>query len=204
MIYLINRYYDPTTDQFLSIDPAVTSTNQPYAFTNDDPLNVEDPLGLGPLSILKNLAKAFVAVIVIVVSPAAVLEVAKKYKTTVGVCLSGSAAFGIGASGSACIGLTGNGKSFGSLTGGVGGGSPNASLGLGLMASNAQTSSQLGRDFSYAGASVGEGLTIGGEGAVGKAKNQKTIVVGSGSLNIGGFLPLQFQAGESWTVVKNW
>jgi RHS repeat-associated protein len=45
LIYLINRYYDPTTDQFLSIDPDVATTNQPYVFTNDNPLNAEDPLG---------------------------------------------------------------------------------------------------------------------------------------------------------------
>ncbi len=50
-IYLINRYYDPTTDQFLSVDPAVASTNQPYVFTNDNPLNAEDPLGLAELGI---------------------------------------------------------------------------------------------------------------------------------------------------------
>lgn len=41
----INRYYDPSTDQFLSIDPDVATTDQPYVFTNDDPLNAEDPLG---------------------------------------------------------------------------------------------------------------------------------------------------------------
>ncbi len=39
MTSVVNRYYDPTTDQFLSIDPAVASTNQPYVFTNDNPLN---------------------------------------------------------------------------------------------------------------------------------------------------------------------
>ena len=43
---VVNRYYDPTTDQFLSIDPALASTNMPYVFTNDNPLNSEDPLGL--------------------------------------------------------------------------------------------------------------------------------------------------------------
>jgi hypothetical protein len=42
----INRYYDPTTDQFLSIDPLVDETGQPYVFTNDNPLNETDPLGL--------------------------------------------------------------------------------------------------------------------------------------------------------------
>jgi RHS repeat-associated protein len=46
LIYLVNRYYDPSTDQFISMDPAVQSTDQPYVFTNDNPLNSEDPLGL--------------------------------------------------------------------------------------------------------------------------------------------------------------
>ncbi|MGH9019566.1 MAG: hypothetical protein ACRDV0_00905 [Acidimicrobiales bacterium] len=41
----INRYYDPGTDQFLSIDPAVAVTGQPYVFTNDNPQNSTDPLG---------------------------------------------------------------------------------------------------------------------------------------------------------------
>jgi hypothetical protein len=45
---VINRYYDPSTGQFLSIDPDVGATDQPYVFTNDDPLNAEDPSGLVP------------------------------------------------------------------------------------------------------------------------------------------------------------
>ena len=43
---VVNRYYDPSTDQLLSVDPAVTFTGQPYVFTNDNPLNATDPLGL--------------------------------------------------------------------------------------------------------------------------------------------------------------
>jgi len=43
---VVDRYYDPATDQFLSVDPKVTATAQPYAFTSDDPLNGSDPLGL--------------------------------------------------------------------------------------------------------------------------------------------------------------
>ena len=42
----VNRYYDPTTDEFLSIDPDVMTTDQPYVFTNDNSLNDADPLGL--------------------------------------------------------------------------------------------------------------------------------------------------------------
>ncbi len=46
MVCLINRYYDPSTGQFISVDPLVAETGQPYAFTGDDPLNRTDPLGL--------------------------------------------------------------------------------------------------------------------------------------------------------------
>ena len=42
----INRYYDPTTDSFISVDPDLQSTDQAYVFTNDNPLNGTDPLGL--------------------------------------------------------------------------------------------------------------------------------------------------------------
>ncbi len=42
---VVGRYYDPSTDQFLSVDPLVMQTGQPYAFTEDDPLNKTDPLG---------------------------------------------------------------------------------------------------------------------------------------------------------------
>ena len=43
---LYHRYYDPSTDQFLSVDPLVSETGNPYAFTNGDPVNAIDPNGL--------------------------------------------------------------------------------------------------------------------------------------------------------------
>jgi RHS repeat-associated protein len=46
LIYLINRYYDPATAQFLSVDPAVALTQQPYSYAGDDPVNEVDPTGL--------------------------------------------------------------------------------------------------------------------------------------------------------------
>lgn len=48
LLYLINRYYDPSTSQFLTVDPNVGATGQPYAFAGDDPINADDPLGLAP------------------------------------------------------------------------------------------------------------------------------------------------------------
>jgi RHS repeat-associated protein len=32
LVYLRARDYDPSTGQFLSVDPAVSSTQQPYAY----------------------------------------------------------------------------------------------------------------------------------------------------------------------------
>jgi RHS repeat-associated protein len=46
LVYFINRYYDPSTAQWLSVDPAVTTTGQPYVITGADPINLTDPMGL--------------------------------------------------------------------------------------------------------------------------------------------------------------
>ena len=42
----INRYYDPTTYSFISVDPYFLATDQAYVFADDNPLNATDPLGL--------------------------------------------------------------------------------------------------------------------------------------------------------------
>ena len=44
--HVVNRYYDPSSYQFLNIDPKVGTTMQPYAFVSGNPLNGTDPLGL--------------------------------------------------------------------------------------------------------------------------------------------------------------
>ena len=46
LIYLINRYYDPQTGQFISLDPAISQTIQPYAYADGNPVSVTDPTGL--------------------------------------------------------------------------------------------------------------------------------------------------------------
>ncbi len=46
LIYLINRYYDPATGQFTSVDPDVDQTEQPYAYADTDPVDQSDPDGL--------------------------------------------------------------------------------------------------------------------------------------------------------------
>ena len=46
LIYLRARYYDPTTAQFLTIDPLIAVTGTPYAYVTGNPLNSTDPSGL--------------------------------------------------------------------------------------------------------------------------------------------------------------
>jgi RHS repeat-associated protein len=45
LAYLIKRYYDPTTGQFVSVDPLVDDTAAPYAYAGDDPVRESDPSG---------------------------------------------------------------------------------------------------------------------------------------------------------------
>lgn len=45
MTSVVNRYYDSTTGAFVSVDPDVGITGQPYAYAGDDPINEVDPSG---------------------------------------------------------------------------------------------------------------------------------------------------------------
>jgi RHS repeat-associated protein len=48
LLYLIQRYYDPATGQFLSVDPEIAQTQQPYQYANDNPISYADPSGTYP------------------------------------------------------------------------------------------------------------------------------------------------------------
>jgi RHS repeat-associated protein len=48
LLYLVNRYYDPATGQFISVDPDVSQTLAPYGYATGNPVMNTDPMGLRP------------------------------------------------------------------------------------------------------------------------------------------------------------
>lgn len=46
LTFLNNRHYDPTTGIFVSVDPLVTETMQPYIYGAANPVTYSDPSGL--------------------------------------------------------------------------------------------------------------------------------------------------------------
>lgn len=50
LAYLNNRHYDPTTGVFVSVDPLVTKTMQPYIYGAANPVTYSDPDGLCPFA----------------------------------------------------------------------------------------------------------------------------------------------------------
>jgi len=48
LVYLNNRYHDPTLGHFISVDPLVGKTGQPYLYANGTPVTLSDPSGLDP------------------------------------------------------------------------------------------------------------------------------------------------------------
>lgn len=46
LIYLLSRYYDAQTEQFISVGLLVAQTGQPNAYAGSDPVNGSDPTGL--------------------------------------------------------------------------------------------------------------------------------------------------------------
>src|SRR6185437_611536 len=46
LLWMRSRYYDPSTGQFITADPAAPVTLAPYQYANNDPVNLSDPSGL--------------------------------------------------------------------------------------------------------------------------------------------------------------
>jgi hypothetical protein len=189
----------------------VAQTDEPYVFTNNDPLNATDPLGLfcmfGHVSQRRNSScrgASFAKKIVHFGERAAARETGHR---AVGLSLTAIAGFGVGGMGSISAGVAGDGVPFVSATIGGGGGSPVASVGVGVFISNAQRPEDLRGAFAYEGGSVDLGPGVGAGSEQGTGSSNQSIVTGSGSVNIGAAdlfpfpVPFEFHGGISntWT-----
>lgn len=82
LTYLRARYYDPSTAQFLTVDPEVRRSLSPYGYVDDNPLNHADPSGrffgalLGGVAAVLLAPEALVVFVVAVVVVVVVLAVA--------------------------------------------------------------------------------------------------------------------------------
>lgn len=47
-LFLNNRYHDPTLGTFISVDPLVQATGEPYIYASGNPTTLSDPTGLCP------------------------------------------------------------------------------------------------------------------------------------------------------------
>jgi RHS repeat-associated protein len=63
LIYMRARTYDPATAQFLSVDPFVALTGEPYSYASDNPLNRADPTGRCGLFCIGGIVLGGVAVV---------------------------------------------------------------------------------------------------------------------------------------------
>ena len=52
LVLMRHRYLDPTTGSFLTVDPAMQLTGQPYAYADGDPVNAVDRDGLWPIPVI--------------------------------------------------------------------------------------------------------------------------------------------------------
>jgi RHS repeat-associated protein len=57
--YLRARFYDPSTAQFMTLDPIVPRTRAPYDYTGDNPLNRVDPRGLCGVGSVSDVLESF-------------------------------------------------------------------------------------------------------------------------------------------------
>jgi RHS repeat-associated protein len=71
LIYLRARYYDPGTGQFLTRDPLLAITGEPYNYVANNPLNGSDPLGASWWSTALKVTGVVVGVAAVVVAATA-------------------------------------------------------------------------------------------------------------------------------------
>ncbi len=185
--YLRARHYDPATGQFLTRDPIVSFTREPYSYGHNNPTNYVDPTGLCGWTDPWNCADdAWDA------TGGKAASFVNDHTRTVGVCVNQSIGFGPYVSLQGCVAVDRHLNVAVSGSGDVGVSSPTVSASVGPMFSSARHVRDLGGRYSGAGVSVGEGLAAGldvtrGSDCSGRAVTTFYPSIGAGLNGLPGF-----------------
>ncbi len=190
--YLRNRYYDPSTEQFLTVDPLQALTQQPYGYASDSPVNWDDPEGLTSAGVCVSGLGGWAygtynsACLQVVTGGNVVSDVVGTLE-----CLGGLL--------SSCLTELGRVETLGATwTTGGGAQTPAAGASLGVQVTNATSLCDLGGWFAYGGGSAFEPVTVGVGGFGGLAGR----ILG-GELDLGGGadfpVPGELHGGMSYT-----
>lgn len=197
------RYYDPSTGQFLTVDPIVATTLSPYGYVQGNPLNGTDPSGDcgGPLGFVCEAWDATAGQVV------HNIQTFSTSSHTLGVCVSVSGnAVAVGGFGEVCgvvrfVGTTPVGFATTETAGGGAGPGLGFSGLLELQASNAPNLKSLGGPFAYIGGSVGGGPAGGGSFAEGVGScGPFSVVTGGVGVGAGGGA----YVGGDYTLEQTW
>ena len=213
LLYLHARFYDPTTGQFMSVDPLVEQTQQPYAYAGDDPINAIDPTGLACGVSTSSVGSFFSSLGGDITGcPEAAASTAWNYTGgaaynylsthTIGLCADFSGGAGVVGTAQGCVALVGGSPTLiGSL--GFGAGSPSVQISGGLLVSNAQSACELNGWFGNVDGSFGEGPTLGDQVSEGQTSSGRNIWENQVTAGLGISLPTPFQlhggASYTWT-----
>jgi RHS repeat-associated protein len=156
LVYMRARTYDPSTAQFLSVDPFVALTGEPYSYAEDDPIDKADPSGRCGFVCVGGIVLGGVAVATGVGEVVGAAVVIGDTAVSLGAVSAVSGLAGAGADLKECIGGS-NISCVGTTVGGI------ASGGAGLVAFGA-----IGDETVILGVKA-IGLTLGGIGGLGDA-----------------------------------
>ena len=204
--YLRARYYDPATAQFLTRDPLVATTQDPYGYAGNNPVNATDPTGLFGIP-------EWVPVVggkcVDIADPDCHSKKDEIVETLTGpgeksLCASGQAYFVFGAKLDLCLDWNSS-QGLSSMRPSIspGGGIGSPSLGAGISASShdgACTNSDLGGLGTYVGGSAG---FVGGQYAENTAPGSDRVRTTTVSVGKSWFPIPEAHAGFDYTWTMN-
>jgi RHS repeat-associated protein len=194
--YLRARYYDPSTEQFLTVGTLTATTQQPYSYAGGSPVNLVDPAGLASVGACLSLNAGvgqggMLSGCIVGVTNGSVTEDVPPMLACTPLLFSAPGCM-TAVSRVSQIGVT--------RTAGGGAQTPGAGIYGGVQVSNATSLCDLGGWFEYGGASALEPISVAADGFGGRNSAGRAILGGQAGLGLGaGPVPAEVRGGMSCT-----